>query len=107
MRKLLRLPSFTLACLVLALSSARAQQHGPVPPAGDYIGDPAHPVARRCKVDDRRFASNRPDIPVYKTEPLEESVTIAVPDDFKPATEQVIRQRDAACGVQVLVLSKP
>ncbi len=107
MHKLLRLPSFTPSFLILAFPIAPAQQPAPVPPAGDYIGDPAHPVARRCMVDGRRFASNRPDVPVYKTEPLEESVTIAVPDDFKPATEQVIRQRDAACGVQVLVLSKP
>jgi hypothetical protein len=28
----------------------------------------------------------------------------AKPEDFKPATEQVFRQRDAASGVEVLVL---
>ena len=54
-----------------------------------YVSDPAHPVPfvdyttdtvpQRYMVDDQRFASRRPDVLVYETEPLEEDVTIAGP----------------------------
>lgn len=54
-----------------------------------YLSDPAHPVPfvgyttdtvpQRYMVDDQRFASYRPDVLVYQTEPLEEDVTIAGP----------------------------
>jgi len=54
-----------------------------------YVSDPAHPVPfvgyttdtvpQRYMVDDQRFASYRPDVLVYQTEPLEEDVTIAGP----------------------------
>ena len=54
-----------------------------------YLSDPAHPVPfvgyttdtvpQRYMVDDQRFASYRPDVVVYQTEPLEEDVTIAGP----------------------------
>ena len=57
--------------------------------ADEYISDPAHPVPfvgyttdtvpQRYMVDDQRFASYRPDVLVYETEPLEEDVTIAGP----------------------------
>ena len=36
-------------------------------------------VPQRYMVDDQRFASYRPDVLVYQTEPLEEDVTIAGP----------------------------
>jgi hypothetical protein len=55
----------------------------------EYLSDPAHPVPfvgyttdtvpQRYMVDDQRFASTRPDVLVYQTEPLEEDVTIAGP----------------------------
>ncbi len=55
----------------------------------EYLSDPAHPVPfvgyttdgvpQRYMVDDQRFASYRPDVVVYQTEPLEEDVTIAGP----------------------------
>jgi len=54
-----------------------------------YVSDPDHPVPfvgyttdtvpQRYMVDDQRFASYRPDVLVYQTEPLEEDVTIAGP----------------------------
>jgi uncharacterized protein len=57
--------------------------------ADEYVSDPAHPVPfvgyttdtvpQRYMVDDQRFASYRPDVVVYQTEPLEEDVTIAGP----------------------------
>ena len=55
----------------------------------EYISDPNHPVPfvgyttdtvpQRYMVDDQRFASYRPDVVVYQTDPLEEDVTIAGP----------------------------
>jgi uncharacterized protein len=55
----------------------------------EYISDPAHPVPftgyitdtipQRYMVDDQRFASTRPDVLTYETEPLTEDVTIAGP----------------------------
>jgi putative CocE/NonD family hydrolase len=54
-----------------------------------YVSDPAHPVPfvgyinddvpQRYMVDDQRFASKRPDVLVYETDPLSEDVTIAGP----------------------------
>ncbi len=54
-----------------------------------YTSDPSHPVPfvgyttdtvpQRYMVDDQRFASYRPDVLVYETEPLQEDVTIAGP----------------------------
>lgn len=55
----------------------------------EYLSDPNHPVPfvgyttdtvpQRYMVDDQRFASYRPDVLVYQTEPLEEDITIAGP----------------------------
>jgi len=55
----------------------------------EYVSDPSHPVPfvgyttdtvpQRYMVDDQRFASYRPDVLTYETEPLEEDVTIAGP----------------------------
>ncbi|HEX4485245.1 MAG TPA: CocE/NonD family hydrolase, partial [Terriglobales bacterium] len=55
----------------------------------DYVSDPNHPVPfvgyttdtvpQRYMVDDQRFASYRPDVLVYETDPLDEDVTIAGP----------------------------
>jgi putative CocE/NonD family hydrolase len=63
----------------------------PVEKAGvdEYVSDPAHPVPfvnyttdtipQRYMDDDQRFASRRPDVLSYETEPLTEDVTIAGP----------------------------
>ena len=55
----------------------------------EYVSDPAHPVPfvnyttdtvpQRYMVDDQRFASERPDVLTYVSDPLEEDVTIAGP----------------------------
>lgn len=55
----------------------------------EYVSDPAHPVpylnavtqgmASDYMTADQRFASTRPDVLVYQTDPLEEDVTIAGP----------------------------
>ena len=55
----------------------------------EYVSDPNHPVPfvgyttdtvpQRYMVDDQRFASYRPDVLVYETDPLEHDVTIAGP----------------------------
>lgn len=55
----------------------------------EYISNPAHPVPfvgyvtdtipQRYMVDDQRFASTRPDVLTYQTEPLTEDITIAGP----------------------------
>ncbi|HKO99219.1 MAG TPA: CocE/NonD family hydrolase [Pyrinomonadaceae bacterium] len=55
----------------------------------EYISDPAHPVpfisgtaigmTREYMTDDQRFAATRPDVLVYQTEPLTESITAAGP----------------------------
>ena len=55
----------------------------------EYLSDPNHPVPfvgyttdtvpQRYMVDDQRFASYRPDVVTYETDPLSEDVTIAGP----------------------------
>jgi putative CocE/NonD family hydrolase len=55
----------------------------------EYVSDPAHPVpyttamatgmTREHMVDDQRFASQRPDVLVYRTPPLETDLTVAGP----------------------------
>jgi len=55
----------------------------------EYVSDPAKPVpyiggqatgmTREHMVDDQRFAASRPDVLVYRTEPLAEDVTVAGP----------------------------
>ncbi len=55
----------------------------------EYVSDPNHPVPfvgystdtvpQRYMVDDQRFASYRPDVLVYETDPLQEDLTIAGP----------------------------
>ena len=55
----------------------------------EYVSDPAHPVPftsfitdtvpQRYMIDDQRFATQRSDVLVYQTEPLEENITIAGP----------------------------
>jgi putative CocE/NonD family hydrolase len=55
----------------------------------EYMSDPNHPVPfvgyttdtvpQRYMVDDQRFASYRPDVLVYQTDPLEDDITIAGP----------------------------
>lgn len=55
----------------------------------EYMSDPAHPVpfingtaigmTREYMTDDQRFAATRPDVLVYQTEPLKDTVRIAGP----------------------------
>jgi uncharacterized protein len=55
----------------------------------EYVSDPMHPVPfvdymatavpQRYMTDDQRFASRRPDVLAYQTEPLEEDVTLTGP----------------------------
>jgi hypothetical protein len=55
----------------------------------EYLSDPSHPVPfvgyttdtvpQRYMVDDQRFASSRPDVVTYETDPLTEDVTTAGP----------------------------
>ena len=55
----------------------------------EYISDPAHPVpytedvhfrrTREYMTDDQRFASRRPDVLTFETDPLEEDLTLAGP----------------------------
>ena len=55
----------------------------------EYVSDPARPVpsinstaigmTREYMTDDQRFAATRPDVLVYQTEPLRETVTLAGP----------------------------
>jgi putative CocE/NonD family hydrolase len=56
----------------------------------EYVSDPAHPVPftpyvaeadvpQRYMDDDQRFATRRPDVLVYESEPLEQAVTVAGP----------------------------
>ena len=47
----------------------------PVP----FVGYPTDTVPQRYMVDDQRFASYRPDVVTYETDPLTEDVTIAGP----------------------------
>lgn len=59
----------------------------------EYVSDPMHPVPYTQKItlnyprdfmtEDQRFASTRPDVLVYQTEPLKEDVTVA--GDIKPS----------------------
>jgi hypothetical protein len=59
----------------------------------EYVSDPANPVPYTQKVtrnyprdfmtEDQRFVSTRPDVLVYRTEPLTEDVTVA--GDIKPS----------------------
>jgi putative CocE/NonD family hydrolase len=44
-----------------------------------FVGYTTDTVPQRYMVDDQRFASYRPDVVVYQTDPLEEDVTIAGP----------------------------
>ena len=64
----------------------------------EYVSDPAHPVpfiegvnvgmTREYMTDDQRFASRRPDVLVYQTEPLAADLTLAGPiiADLKVST---------------------
>ena len=59
------------------------------PAFDEYTSDPAHPVpyvaqtantmTREHMLDDQRFAATRPDVLVYKTEPLDRDVTVFGP----------------------------
>ena len=61
--------------------------------ANEYVSDPSKPVPYTQKItlnyprdfmtEDQRFASERPDVLVYQTEPLTEDITVA--GDIKPS----------------------
>ena len=76
---------FLGAAGVLAFTSSGPSQ----PDYDEYISDPAKPVpfipniavsmTREHMLDDQRFAATRPDVLVYRTEPLDEEVTLVGP----------------------------
>jgi putative CocE/NonD family hydrolase len=77
----------------------------------DYISDPAHPapylgyvaeedVPQRYMDDDQRFATTRPDVLVYETEPLTEDITIAGP--IKPHLKIASTGTDADFDVKLI-----
>jgi putative CocE/NonD family hydrolase len=76
----------------------------------EYVSDPAHPVPfvnyttdtvpQRYMDDDQRFASRRPDVLTYETEPLSEDVTIAGP--VKPKLKVASTGTDADFVVKLI-----
>ena len=76
----------------------------------EYTSDPAHPVPfvgyitdgipQRYMVDDQRFASTRPDVLTYQTEPLTEDVTIAGP--ISPRLKVTTTGTDADFDVKLI-----
>jgi putative CocE/NonD family hydrolase len=76
----------------------------------EYPSDPARPVpfidyvaigmTREYMTDDQRFASTRPDVLVYQTEPLTEDVTIAGP--FTASLQVSITGTDADFVVKLI-----
>ena len=75
--------------LSAAFALAKAAPAEPGEAFDEYVSDPAKPVpfieetsigmTIEYMVDDQRFASRRPDVLAYQTEPLEEDLTIAGP----------------------------
>ncbi len=76
--------------LTLASESSIQNPKSPIAnPFDEFISDPAKPVpfteevtqrmTREHMTDDQRFASRRPDVLVYQTEPLAEALTLAGP----------------------------
>src|SRR5690606_36423121 len=69
--------------------SFQAPAAGSAPAFDEYVSDPDNPVPfthlvttrvpAEYMVGDQRFAASRPDVLVYRTEPLEEDVTLAGP----------------------------
>jgi putative CocE/NonD family hydrolase len=84
-------PKAAKAKLLYFRADGKLSFDAPVEETGvdEYVSDPAHPVPftsyvtstvpQRYMTDDQRFASRRPDVVVYQTEPLEENITIAGP----------------------------
>jgi len=78
--------------------------------ADEYVSDPDHPVPfvgyttdtvpQRYMVDDQRFASYRPDVLVYETDPLEQDVTIAGP--ISPRLKVVSTATDSDFDVKLI-----
>ena len=84
-------PKSAVAKTLYFHAGGRLSFDAPTDKAGvdEYLSDPAHPVPfvnyttdtvpQRYMDDDQRFASERPDVLTYETEPLTEDVTIAGP----------------------------
>ncbi|WP_263383434.1 CocE/NonD family hydrolase [Granulicella arctica] len=76
----------------------------------EYVSDPAHPVPfvgyttdtvpQRYMSDDQRFASRRPDVLTYETEPLTEDVTFSGP--VKPKLKIASTGTDADFVVKLI-----
>jgi hypothetical protein len=77
----------------------------------EYVSDPAHPVPftpyvtgpdvpQRYMDDDQRFATTRPDVLVYETEPLTEDVTVVGP--IKPMLKIASTGTDSDFDVKVI-----
>ena len=88
-------PKNTQAKSLYFHANGKLSFEAPADPNGfdEYVSDPARPVplinaiaqgmAATYMTSDQRFASRRPDVLVYETEPLEEDITIAGP--LRPA----------------------
>jgi uncharacterized protein len=84
-------PKSAVAKMLYFHAGGKLSFDAPTEKAGvdEYLSDPAHPVPfvnyttdtvpQRYMDDDQRFASERPDVLTYETEPLTEDVTIAGP----------------------------
>ena len=77
----------------------------------EYVSDPAHPVPftpyvadadvpQRYMDDDQRFATTRPDVLVYETEPLTEDVTVVGP--VKPRLKVASTGTDSDFDVKLI-----
>ena len=62
-----------------AADSFPSDPSNPVPFSEEIRTNPGH----RWMIEDQRFASTRPDVLVYQTEPLEEAVTLAGPPQIR------------------------
>ena len=79
-------------------------------PYDEYVSDPAHPVpytsavstgmTREHMVEDQRFASHRPDVLAYQTEPLQADLTVAGP--IRPHLEVSTSGTDSDFVVKVI-----
>jgi putative CocE/NonD family hydrolase len=132
------------------IPTLRRTAGGIAPPYDEYVSDPMNPVpytekrngetiryARDFMTEDQRFAATRPDVLVYKSEPLTEDITVAgsikpelfisssgtdsdfvvklidvFPDNFQPPPGVMPPEGSAACvttpgGYEMLLRGEP
>ncbi len=105
--------------LYLAANHQPAWQPDSTAGFDEYISDPNKPVpslgytnlgkARDYRTEDQRFASQRPDVLIFETEPLKEDLTIAGPIDVYPGDFPpfIDKKPTKMGGCQQLVRGKP